>query len=68
MRQAYRTRGMTGLQGVQEVHELQEVQEVQEAQEAQDVQYLQEISRPRITPVSTPATIAIPTFPGTIDP
>ena len=53
MRQAYRTRGMTGPQGVQEVHELQEVQD---------------ISRPRITPVSPPATIAIPTFSGTIDP
>ena len=62
MRQAYRTRGMTGPQGVQEVHELQEVQE------AHDVQYLQEISGPRITPVRPPATIAIPTFPGTIDP
>lgn len=62
MRQAYRTRGMTGPQGVHEVHELQEVQE------AHDVQYLQEISGPRITPVSPPATIAIPIFPGTIDP
>ena len=53
---------------VQEVHEVHEVHELQEVQEAHDVQYLQEISGPRITPVSPPATTAIPTFPGTIDP